>query len=98
MPTKVHEEQPQKKCVVPEDYMCGQEDFIDIVARLKMLNDDQSELDRVYRDLLEGLKNRFKEVACGRKKQRQIWFSKELKALRKVIHKKEKAVLMCPGD
>ena len=48
MPTKVHEEQPQKKFVVPEDYMCGQEDFIDnIVARLKVLNDDQSELDRV---------------------------------------------------
>ena len=31
-----------------------------------------------------------KYVACGGKKQGQIWFSKELKALRKVMHKKEK--------
>ena len=91
MPTKVQEEQPQKKFVVPEDYMCGQEDFIvNIVARLKRLDDDQSELDSVYSDLLEGLKSGLKEVDCGGKKQRQIWFTKELKALRKVMHKKEK--------
>ena len=71
--------------------MCGQEDFIvNIIARLKRLDDDQSELDSVYSDLLEGLKSGLKEVDCGGKKQRQIWFTKELKALRKVMHKKEK--------
>ena len=55
--------------------MCDQEDFIDsIVVQLKMLNDDQSEMDRVYKDLLEGLKSGLKEIACGGKKQGRIWF------------------------
>ena len=48
--------------------MCGQEDFIvNIVVQLKRLDDDQSELDGVYSDLLEGLKSGLKEVACGGK-------------------------------
>ena len=43
--------------------MCGQEDFIvNIVTRLKRLDDDQSELDSVCSDLLEGLKSGLKEV------------------------------------
>ena len=45
--------------------MCGQEDFIvNIIARLKRLDDDQSELDSVYSDLLEGLKSGRVHWAC----------------------------------
>ena len=72
------------KFVVPEDYMSGQEDFIvSMVARLKRLNDDQGELDALYSDLLKGLKSGLKEVNCDGKRQGQVWFSKQLKALRK---------------
>ena len=72
------------KFVVPEDYMSGQEDFIvSMVARLKRLNDDQGELDALYSDLLKGLKSGLIEVNCDGKRQGQVWFSKQLKALRK---------------
>ena len=79
------------KFVVPEDYMSGQEDFIvSMVARLKRLIDDQGELDALYSDLLKGLKSGLKEVNCDGKRQGQVWFSKQLKALRKEMHRKEK--------
>ena len=71
--------------------MSGQEDFIvSMVARLKRLNDDQGELDAYawYSELLEGLKSGLKEVNCDGKRQGQVWFSKELKALRKEMHRK----------
>ena len=85
------EERPRKKFVVPENYMCGQEDFItSIVDRLKRMHGDQGELDTLYSDLMEGLKRGLKEVHCGGVKQGQVWFSKELKVLRKEMHRKEK--------
>ena len=85
------EEGPHKKLVVPENYMCGQEDFIaSIVDRLKRMHGDQGELDTLYSDLMEGLKSGLKEVHCGGKKHGQVWFSKELKAMRKEMHRKEK--------
>ena len=79
------------KFVVPQDYMSVQEDFIvSMVARLKRLNDDQGELDALYSDLLKGLKSGLKEVNCDGKRQGQVWFSKQFKALRKEMHRKEK--------
>ena len=70
------EEQPRKKFVVPENYMCGQEDFItSIVDRLKRMHCDQGELDTLYSDLMEALKRGLKEVHCGGMKQGQVWFS-----------------------
>ena len=71
--------------------MSGQEDFIvSMVARLKRLNNDQGEMDALYSDLLKGLKSGLKEVNCDGKRQGQVWFSKQLKALRKEMHRKEK--------
>ena len=99
IPTKKSEEHPRKTFVVPEDYMSRQEDFIvSMVAHLKRLSDDQGdhELDALYSDLLEGLKCGLKEVNCDDKRQGQVWLSKELKALRKEMHRKEKEWLVCP--
>ena len=43
------EERPRKKFVVPENYVCGQEDFItSIVDRLKRMHGDQGKLDTLY--------------------------------------------------
>ena len=63
-----------------------------MVAHLKKLSDDQGdhELDALYSDLLEGLKCGLKEVNCDDKRQGQVWLSKELKAFRKEMHRKEK--------
>ena len=65
--------------------MRDQEAFIaGIVGRLKRMHGGQGELDTLYSDLMEG----FKEVHSGDKKQ--VWFSKELEALRKEVHRTEK--------
>ena len=85
------EEGPRKKFVVPENYMCSQEDFFtSIVDHPKAMHGDQGKLDTLYSDLMEGLKRGLKEVHCGGMKQCQVWFSKGLKVLRKEMHRKEK--------
>ena len=47
----------------------------------------------MYSNLLEGLKIGLKKVNCDCKRQGQVWFSKELKVLRKEMHRKEKECL-----
>ena len=43
--------------------------------------------------MLELLKKGLKEVNCDGKRQVQVWFTKELKELRKKMHRKDKGWL-----
>ena len=66
--TEDEKTQRRKKFTVPEDYVCGQEEFIGTTLdRLERLGDSQSELDAVYVDLPERMKSGLKEVKCGDK-------------------------------
>ena len=52
------------------------------LASLRAVNGNQSKLDAIYDELVEGLKSGLKEILCGKQKKGQIWFTKELASLR----------------
>ena len=83
---------------VPEGYMSQDSEFIQsIIAGLLDVSGEQSKLDAVYTELIEGMKRRLKVVKYTAKKG-QPWFTKELLGLRKVMHRYESSWLRSEGE
>ena len=79
-----------KRFVVPEGYMLDETDFIEgIISGLRNTKGDQCRLDEVYDELVTGLKRGLKVVSCRKRRNGQVWFTKELADMRKVMHRRE---------
>ena len=83
---------------VPQRYMSQDSEFIQsIIASLLDVSGEQSKLDAVYTELIEGTKGRLKVVKHTAKKG-QPWFTKELLGLRKAMHWYESSWLRSEGE